>query len=1288
MQAKSGSIAEIVTKTKETAEKAAQQQAEIKKNAKASKVNIKELAPSAGKWSVDPKIDMDTLTTKQTAAVSYLKAVSEVSGMNITLMSGVDVTGAFSVENGHYDGVTNTLYVSVNAGMQSITDITGSAILKTASHEITHYIAASGTQTYSLLEDYVLSRFTEQYGEKSVDNRIEDIQEQYKDQVGKELTREQAKEEMVAAACEMMLKNSEVFEKLARQNLTLAQRIKAGLDGFIKKLSANRKAAFENLDATSPEARAIAASETSLKETQKLWDNALKGAIKENEGRRAGKDTMLELRDEGRYNAEYEKPITSEDIEPLRSIGRKNIKDFTSEDIAKTQKWAYKFYRELGTKSPFFRASFGEWRAYDTHTVDVVSVPTIDISQATLEHGNYSIDDTGWNVYAGKTLNDDTRHHSGGNRVNVKSLNAIDYILKNAILLDTVVSEPNTNKKSANTAFLHKLYTLISYDGQLYIAKSTVEEFFNISSNDVARKAYNLKAIKIEPAGGQIGNTSSSSVPVTGSTISISNLYNLVKTNDKDFSAGAAANPILLNKDGTPKVFYHGTPFFGFNEFHDSANGIYLTDSLDVASTYSGSEGVRSVSNAEYHDIDSMNAKELAEFLNKYGDYKEDTHYRYEATGNNKISLFRSTTEIDTYNLSDARSVAYERTRPSRGNYAVYVSADNILQVPTRFSRGIKLPAELRAVVAGMEMQIASEGYSTSEIARFAKKAGYDGVIFKGIEDIGVNYKNVAPADTLVVFDPTQIKSATDNIGTFDRNNPDIRYELRDNQGRELTQAQAEKFKDSQVRDKDGRLKTVYHGSSAVFNVFSADFMSQHGSSEGQGFYFTDYKDMAEGYQKKGGQLLEGYLNITNPLSDSEVTLSAPEVKRLLKALDPTGDDVILNYDSQGGMGYPSKAWYNRALADTVNMIMSTSESDSEILAEIANAGAGSGNVMDAVRKVLGYDGYIVEGKYDNANVYVAFGSDQFKSFDNKTPTSSPDIHLELRSDENQFNPRKELSNLFMQIAQNEQEKKSLRSYQAAIHELNNTEIEISKLQQEMQGTDKLKSPQKYYELQNKLRQAEAKLNRYDGRLVQLEATKPMKDLIARREQRLKEQFARSSTTRAKYRNNIKKNIRSLDKKLRANSGQKHVLLELQPVVAQLLNVFTENTSVFKKEQLARLREIYAKFNPEADSKISSTEKEVTRWKSTAEYSSAYSEMIYDLIEEVRPLVQGKRLIDLDTDLLAAVNDIVGNIKQKSAVSKSLPRRRFSVVDQSEHFTAKPPLKKYVFVRTSFVGGL
>ena len=1204
MQAKSGSIAEIVTKTKETAEKAAQQQAEIKKNAKASKVNIKELAPSAGKWSVDPKIDMDTLTTKQTAAVSYLKAVSEVSGMNITLMSGVDATGAFSVENGHYDGVTNTLYVSVNAGMQSITDITGSAILKTASHEITHYIAASGTQTYSLLEDYVLSRFTEQFGEKSVDNRIEDIQEQYKDQVGKELTREQAKEEMVAAACEMMLKNSEVFEKLARQNLPLAQRIKAGLDGFIKKLSANRKAAFENLDATSPEARAIAASETSLKETQKLWDNALKGAIKENEGgKSAGTGSMSEIR-----SYDYSKTFAQQ------------IDDYKAGKFPRNDTLVVcgtpEVFQKIGLNALPMTYTQGHLRdALANVDGDHLGEALLKKLPAAMQNPIAIINSATrpGRLVAIVEIQGQTRNTIAAVEIDGSGRMHGAIIDSNAIA--SVYNKDNAIKKLLKNAVASELA------GQ--------NSIYYWQKNKAIQR---LNSIGVQfPGVSSIADGYIHSIRDAGSFVN-TKFENVTQTQQfKRWFGDPQKNPKraskVVNADGTPKIVYHGTAA-QFTQFRTGDVGFHL-GTEDQAR-----DRVRRISNARIMEL-YADIKNPLVIESDYGDW-----------GGNSLAnkflvngMFKDMPEVE------------DRLR-------------DILEIDSAKGRESASQRKDRAVRELLE------------------SLGYD----------GIQYLNTFEGDrnsySFIAFEPGQIKSATDNIGTFDRNNPDIRYELRDNQGRELTKAQAEKFKDSQVRDKDGRLKTVYHGSSAVFNVFSADFMSQHGSSEGQGFYFTDYKDMAEGYQKKGGQLLEGYLNITNPLSDSEVTLSAPEVKRLLKALDPTGDDVILNYDSQGGMGYPSKAWYNRALADTVNMIMSTSESDSEILAEIANAGAGSGNVMDAVRKVLGYDGYIVEGKYDNANVYVAFGSDQFKSFDNKTPTSSPDIHLELRSDENQFNPRKELSNLFMQIAQNEQEKKSLRSYQAAIHELNNTEIEISKLQQEMQGTDKLKSPQKYYELQNKLRQAEAKLNRYDGRLVQLEATKPMKDLIARREQRLKEQFARSSTTRAKYRNNIKKNIRSLDKKLRTNSGQKHVLLELQPVVAQLLNVFTENTSVFKKEQLAKLREIYAKFNPEADSKISSTEKEVTRWKSTAEYSSAYSEMIYDLIEEVRPLVQGKRLIDLDTDLLAAVNDIVGNIKQKSAVSKSLPRRRFSVVDQSEHFTAKPPLKKYVFVRTSFGYGL
>ena len=220
-----------------------------------------------------------------------------------------------------------------------------------------------------------------------------------------------------------------------------------------------------------------------------------------------------------------------------------------------------------------------------------------------------------------------------------------------------------------------------------------------------------------------------------------------------------------------------------------------------------------------------------------------------------------------------------------------------------------------------------------------------------------------------------------------------------DSTGRELSAEQREYFFGSKVVDAEGRLKPVYHGSPAVFTEFSPDFMSQHGSSEGQGFYFTDYKPMAEGYQKDGGQLLEGYLDIKKPLSDSEITLTRAEVKKLLQAVDPTGDEVLVNYDPAGGIGYPSKTWYNRAMDATVKAAMEYSDSDSEILAEIANGGAGTGAVLKAARNTLGYDGYIVEGKYDNATVYVAFDSSQFKNIDNTAPTESKDIRYSLMED-------------------------------------------------------------------------------------------------------------------------------------------------------------------------------------------------------------------------------------------------------------------------------------------------
>lgn len=66
-----------------------------------------------------------------------------------------------------------------------------------------------------------------------------------------------------------------------------------------------------------------------------------------------------------------------------------------------------------------------------------------------------------------------------------------------------------------------------------------------------------------------------------------------------------------------------------------------------------------------------------------------------------------------------------------------------------------------------------SDPSAEAPIIRKAQAEGYDGVIIKNTSN------DPLVSDTFyVAFEPTQIKSATKNIGTFDGNKPDIRYSL------------------------------------------------------------------------------------------------------------------------------------------------------------------------------------------------------------------------------------------------------------------------------------------------------------------------------------------------------------------------------------------------------------------------------------------------------------------------------------------------------------------------------
>ena len=116
----------------------------------------------------------------------------------------------------------------------------------------------------------------------------------------------------------------------------------------------------------------------------------------------------------------------------------------------------------------------------------------------------------------------------------------------------------------------------------------------------------------------------------------------------------------------------------------------------------------------------------------------------------------------------------------SAGNYAVYLDIKNpfIVEVNGHNWNDITyyevIPEDLKKFYPNGLWRHGT----TREVAAYAKSHGFDGVIFKNIYDNGGNNSNIEDrtANVYVVFDSNQIKSATDNIGTFDKNNPDIRY--------------------------------------------------------------------------------------------------------------------------------------------------------------------------------------------------------------------------------------------------------------------------------------------------------------------------------------------------------------------------------------------------------------------------------------------------------------------------------------------------------------------------------
>lgn len=211
------------------------------------------------------------LNARQKASVQFIRDLAKVTGIDFTIYkSSADSTGRLQGANGAYrDG---TVHVDLNAGAAYEGKLESASMLRTVSHELTHYMAEAASTEFSALQDFMVQRLSQWEG-----HSIQDLVEgkmATAEQAGHPITAQEALEEVVADGCEMMLRDSTAVRQLAEENRTLFEKVRDWMKKFFESL----RKAFEGVEAVHPES--IHMMENYAGELQKLWDEAFTAAVK------------------------------------------------------------------------------------------------------------------------------------------------------------------------------------------------------------------------------------------------------------------------------------------------------------------------------------------------------------------------------------------------------------------------------------------------------------------------------------------------------------------------------------------------------------------------------------------------------------------------------------------------------------------------------------------------------------------------------------------------------------------------------------------------------------------------------------------------------------------------------------------------------------------------------------------------------------------------------------------------------------------------------------------------
>jgi|GEM_PF-2569415 len=374
--------------------------------------------------------------------------------------------------------------------------------------------------------------------------------------------------------------------------------------------------------------------------------------------------------------------FTDADVQAVQSLGQKNVRDLTSEELRSIEPFAQKAWGDMGTHSPFFNAWFGDWRANDQTPVQAADVQ----EQKQYKAGKEFNPDIQRTISWGDTLKKETNTHlrSGGSANQM--LGNIGELVKHAVLFDTAISTPDSKSKMPGTVFMHYMYVLAEDGENTNLLKLFVEEAVSGKGEDFTR-AYDLRDIKtVATSTNGVLSLPGGLTDANIATIhTVADLFAAVKAHDPTFHPQPSS--VIVNADGSPKIVYHGT-------------------------------------DAEFEAFDSTRGRSTMDIQ----------------------GMFFSPWELDA------------------GGYGGNVGA---------YYLNLRNPAP-EAVAYRALNRFKGQNNAGAKAREYLISQGYD----------GVNNSD----EEYIAFYPEQVKSATDNVGTFDRGDSRYRYMVEDEEAGTKTQ--------------------------------------------------------------------------------------------------------------------------------------------------------------------------------------------------------------------------------------------------------------------------------------------------------------------------------------------------------------------------------------------------------------------------------------------------------------------------------------------------------------------